>query len=144
MNLNHQVFITSNLERLLKIYKTSILNEMHIKNIKTLENALNSATNGKKKLNIKKLIKEENTAFKKSIIRTEKYNSEISNGILKQNKNLDELMEDLQDFFNDFTILLLDHAFEGDKSIFKNALLEESDKGTLFVDGKQYLIHTNK
>lgn len=92
----------------------------------------------------RRIIDNSNNRCKDSIDKAYKYNSEVSDHIDKNNKGLDECNDAIVDFYNDFSELLFKYAMDGDNTTFINALLEESDNGNIFLNGKKYIIHINE
>ena len=87
-------------------------------------------------------------SFKDKLERAEKYNSEMLNEFLKHDGNNDlyqSIIENSTDLYDSLTIMFLKALSTIEKGKSKNiscALLEESENGTIFINGKKFIIHT--
>jgi predicted nuclease with TOPRIM domain len=115
---------------------------MHIIDVELINKEIDSAANNKHRRELYSVLAKNKKKYKNKINDAEKYNSEFADLLDKHNPNMKDFTEELKDFIHEIIILIFKHAGKQPAN-YRCALLEENDKGTLFLDGKQYKIHVN-
>jgi hypothetical protein len=144
MKFEHAVFYSAILERLLESYKSYVFNEVEKDDLSKIDYLIQKSSGGKEKAYLLQSKKHKIKEYKKIQERIEKYNHEVNNNILKNSKDLDSFFDEVQDFFNEFIVLIFENIKGSSKQNPKNfmvALLEESKEGNLFLNKKQWKIH---
>ena len=141
MNTNDLIMNTALFEGLLRIYKSQMIHEIKLEHLNKVR-SLNPKT-AKEKALIKKQIKEIELNAKKSIERCEKYNCETVR-MLDDRNVLSDFIENTIDMYSELSQLLqkcLKDASKTNPKRLRVCVLEENEKGTLFHDGKKYIIN---
>ena len=149
MNLEKLVLTTAALEGALKTWKTSLLHELILQcenriitlNIETKEDLKKIGVDKVLELNINKA---KIVHFKKMLIRAEKYNNEVTEVFYNQNdkEKVDKFTDTLVDIYGDATVILQEIFKNAESKKLSPAILEESERGNIFLNGKKFIIHT--
>lgn len=130
------------LENELRINKTNYYFNCQIEAMEKLSKLKNCKENAKDIKALKESIK----GFKAKIKSADKYNSEMLDVFLKSGGNKElyySIIDKSTDLYDDLTKLFLDalnSLTENKGKIIHSALLEESSKGTVTLEGKTYFI----
>ena len=148
MQQEHKLFFVVMLEQMLKEHKVSLLKDFKLERNDKYEKQLRLGNlNSKEKRLLHSEIVKMNKEYDAQIARTVKYNSEMTDGFIKANKNSDfvqQFLDDCVPFVDGFLKLLFEKTKNASKETrkrFETALLEESEDGTIFLDMRKFIIH---
>jgi len=133
-------------EQLTKCYKTALFNEFIIDDKEKLKRT--DFSNNKEKYSYQKHYADRIKEHEKSILRSEKYNSEVTKAFEKVNPGYDtkDFIDKMHDFFYDITNLLFKHtekASKDNKLEVYAAILVSHPDGEIVIDGKRFKLHSD-